>query len=89
MDEVYRNLWIAVLKQAIEDVAKYTGGFFTKRALSWFEDESEETGSFQWICSVLDLNPESIKILIKPGMSERISTSINNSPIEFHALRLI
>ena len=86
MDDVYRNLWTAVLKQAIEDVVKYTGGFSTKRALSWFEDENEEIGSFQWICSVLDLNPELIKMVIKPEMSERISTAINNSPIEFHAL---
>jgi len=30
MDDVYRNLWSAVLKQAIEDVAKYTSGFTQK-----------------------------------------------------------
>ena len=55
MDEAYRNLWIAVLKQAIKDM---------ERSRPWFEDGNKETGSFQWICSVLDLNPRSIKRLI-------------------------
>ena len=55
MDAAYRKLWIAVLKQAIKD---------SKISRSWFEDENEDTGSFQWICSVLDLNPGSIKSLI-------------------------
>jgi hypothetical protein len=85
MDDVYRNLWSAVLKQAIEDVAKYTSGFYSKRSLSWFEDECEELGSFQWICSILDLHPESIKMFIYQVIYERFSTAINNSPIEFRA----
>jgi hypothetical protein len=65
MDEAYRNLWIAVLKQAIKDVEKYHGGFSTENSLSWFDDENEEIGSFQWICKILDLNPGSIKSLVK------------------------
>ena len=55
MDEAYRKLWIAVLKQAIKDI---------ERSRQWFEDGNKETGSFQWICSVLDLNPGSIKTLV-------------------------
>ena len=55
MDEAYRKLWIAVLNRAIKDI---------ERSRSWFEDENEETGSFQWICRVLDLNPGTIKSLV-------------------------
>lgn len=62
--KVYQNLWSAVLKQAIKDVSKYNGEFFVERTLSWFEDESEEVGSFRWICSILNLNPESIKRIV-------------------------
>ena len=55
MSEAYRKLWIAVLKQAIKDIGK---------CRSWFEDGNKETGSFQWICSVLDLHPGTIKSLL-------------------------
>ena len=85
MDEVYRNLWSAVLKQAIEDVAKYPGGLISERTLSWFENKCEEIGSFQWICNILNLNPESIKMFIYHVISERFSTAINNSLVEFRA----
>ena len=76
MDEVCWNLWSAVLQQAIEDVAKYPGGIISEKALSWFENECEEIGSFQWICSTLNLNPESIKMYIYQVISEKFSTAI-------------
>ena len=81
-DEVCRNLWSAVLKQAIKDASEYHCGFFAERALSWFEDESKEIGSFQWICSILNLNPESIKRVIYQVTRESNSISANNSPME-------
>jgi hypothetical protein len=34
MDYVYQNLWVAVLKQAIEDVSKYPGGIISESILS-------------------------------------------------------
>jgi hypothetical protein len=77
MDETYLDLWYAVLKQAIVDVSKYPVGYYSERALSWVEDECEEVGSFQWICSILNLNPEAIKIFIYQRISERFSTTIN------------
>lgn len=86
MDESYRNLWAAVLDQAIEDVRQYNGGFSMERAILWFESESNEIGSFLWVCSVLDLNPKPIKMFIRPEIRDRMSTSINNSPNEFSAL---
>ena len=63
MDKEYRELWAAVLKQAIEDAQKYIGSFAMEKAHQWFKNESDEVGSFLWICSILDLAPESIKRL--------------------------
>lgn len=83
MDEVYRNLWFAVLKQAIEDVAKYPDEIISESATSWLENECEEIGSFQWVCRILNLNPESIKIFVNQVTCERSSTAINNSLNEF------
>jgi hypothetical protein len=33
MDHIYQNLWLAVLKQAIEDASKYHGGILSERTL--------------------------------------------------------
>ena len=78
MDETYLDLWYAVLKQAIVDVSKYPVGYYSEKALSWVEDECEEVGSFQWICSILNLNPEPIKIFIYQRISEGFSTAIHH-----------
>jgi hypothetical protein len=56
MEETCKRLWIAVLKQAIEDAR---GNYHRNRekALSWFNSENQGTGSFLWICSILGFNP--------------------------------
>ena len=84
-DEVYLNLWSAVLDQAIEDVLKFRGSFLAERTLSWFEDECKEVGSFHWICRILDLNPESVKNSIYQLIRESNSIAANNSPMELQA----
>ena len=73
MDESYRNLWAAVLIQAIEDAENYSAGFHREKALAWFEQKSEEPGSFQWICSALDLDPELIKLRIHLKANQMVS----------------
>ena len=60
MEEAHIKLWAAVLKQAIKDAQKYYGSFSGDRSQLWFKSETEEVGSFLWICNVLDLDPESI-----------------------------
>ena len=40
-----RDLWIAVLQQAIKDKDKM-----------WFRSKSKEVGSFYWICSMFSLD---------------------------------
>jgi hypothetical protein len=54
----HRNLWAAVLQQAIEDVAKKNGKSGTAR--EWFESSRDGVGSFLWVCGVLDFDPEQI-----------------------------
>ena len=60
MEEAHIKLWAVVLKQAIKDAQKYYGSFSGDRTQLWFQNETEEVGSFLWICSVLNLDPESI-----------------------------
>lgn len=85
MDYVYQNLWLSVLKQAIEDVSNDPGGILSENTLLWFEDEFEDIGSFKWICSILRLNPELIKKHVYQVIRESKSIAANNSPMEFHA----
>ena len=59
MEKEYRNLWAAVLKQAIKDAKKSLNNSLTSPAL-WFSSNSQEIGSFLWICGVLNVDPKSV-----------------------------
>jgi len=55
----YKKLWFAVLNQAIGDALNETTGETARAyAVDFFLDDSTDVASFNWICDVLDLNPE-------------------------------
>jgi hypothetical protein len=62
-----KNLWAAVLEQAIQDaqceIASYKDKveyIFSRNALEWFYSDGREIGSFLWICNILDIDPKSV-----------------------------
>ena len=91
-----KKLWAAVLIQAVEDrlhpkftESYHSGKRYVDAAQQWFERSEDGIGSFNWICFVLDLDPE--KILtgineqgfeIKNGNTEKLSIAIK----EFRAI---
>lgn len=52
---VERDLWAAVLEQAIKDLNDITEH---PRAIAWFRSPGDDVGSFTWICITLDMDPE-------------------------------
>lgn len=66
-----RELWSAVLGQAIEDLTDSRAGSEGYSARLWFESDNHEPGSFLWICDHLELEASSIR----RGVLERPSTS--------------
>ena len=60
MEQKYRNLWAAVLKQAIKDANQNTKNPLNNPYL-WFHSDSHAVGSFLWICNILNIDPESIR----------------------------
>jgi hypothetical protein len=67
MSDVYKNLWLAVLEQAIEDVKQDVKNQENVRAinkanaLEWFSNKNEGIGSFIWICYFLEIAPGPIR----------------------------
>jgi len=60
MDQRYKNLWAAVLRQAIKDAKHSLNNSLTSPGL-WFCSKSRAVGSFLWICGVLNLDPNSVR----------------------------
>ena len=58
MEKTCERLWHAVLKQAIKDAR------WDVTARAWFRSKDQGAGSFLWICTLLDLSPESIRRLL-------------------------
>ncbi len=55
----YKKLWFAVLNQAIGDALNETTNETARAyAVDFFLDKSADVASFNWICDVLDLNPD-------------------------------
>jgi hypothetical protein len=65
----YGQLWLGVLQQAVADfeaglnVERDSKGAKAlldehRRAARWFASHNDGVGSFKWICSIFDMNPE-------------------------------
>jgi hypothetical protein len=63
MTKSCKELWAAVLEQAIQDFNR--GYFYADRAREWFQSESEEVGSFLWICKMLSVDAERTKEILR------------------------
>ena len=68
----YKRLWAAVLKQAIRDARRelpphgnVSSHMNAASAKAWFESDSQDIGSFLWICAVLDVEPDYTKTLME------------------------
>jgi hypothetical protein len=51
--QAIRDLWFAVLAQAVNDLSHPT---FSRSVARWIEDEGMDPGSFNWICAALDFD---------------------------------
>ena len=60
MDQTFKKLWSAVLNQAIKD-AQQIHSIYAEDARTWFRSKSQGTGSFIWICLILDLDPDAFR----------------------------
>ena len=70
MEEGCKRLWAAVLKQAIKDI-RCRNDRRRENALSWFNSKNKGTTSFLWICGILGLDPDLIRMgLSTPALSD-------------------
>ena len=61
MEESCKQLWFAVLKQAIKDAQEHYS-MYGENAQLWFNSKNQETASFLWICGILDIDPALIRM---------------------------
>ena len=64
-----KNLWIAVLKQAIEDLNDNKG--YHRWAKQWIDDDNKDLPGFLAICELLELNPDILREKLKKPISFR------------------
>ncbi len=53
----------------------------SEHALLFFEDEGVDVGSYPWYCSLIDLDPEPIRVAIRVGNWDMLSQI---SEVSFH-----
>lgn len=67
--DCYGLVWFAVLLQAVEDASVPVPNvhplteqhYYQRKAVLWFRNkERADIGSFMWVCSVLNLDPEDV-----------------------------
>ena len=60
-DDACLSLWGAVLLLSATDAEGPADALNTVRARTWLADESDEAGSFVWICEACGLPPDSVR----------------------------
>jgi hypothetical protein len=64
-----QRLWVGVLEQAVDDLRKKSPFLTSKgnlwqiraKAIDWFKSESEETGTFYWVCDHLNIDQKAAR----------------------------
>lgn len=70
-DYSVRNLALAILLQAFRDViapkksSNKEWDIWRKDAMEWFFDAESYPGSFAWVCDILQMNPEELRIWVR------------------------
>jgi hypothetical protein len=69
-----RDLWAAVLTQAIQDLMdSRTDTELLNSTRLWFVSDDYEPGSFLWICDSLELEPTLIRhVALQPNPTEKV-----------------
>jgi hypothetical protein len=66
--DCYGAVWFATLMQAVEDATVFVPDakplteqhYYQRTAILWFKNPRHDVGSFVWICSVLNLDPDEV-----------------------------
>lgn len=66
--DCFGGVWFAVLMQAVEDATAHVpdaiplteAHYYQRTAILWFRHRRHDIGSFVWICSVLNLDPDEV-----------------------------
>ncbi|MBF0477096.1 MAG: hypothetical protein HQK59_14970 [Deltaproteobacteria bacterium] len=74
LDQPEFDLWAAVLMQAVED---YKEGDLDARF--YLTKDDDNTGSFNWICSMFDVEPDYIRNKLQLSKKERIEDRFPSS----------
>lgn len=55
----YLRLWIEVMRLGVQDFcyARARGSSYNHPHIQWFWSDSQEPGSYLWLCHLLDLDP--------------------------------
>ena len=61
-EETCKRLWAAVLEKAIKD-ALGDNIYLRESAWTWLRSENQGIGSFLWICTILGLKPQFVRML--------------------------
>jgi hypothetical protein len=60
--EACKDLWLAVLEQAVKDArGSRRHHSIVREAREWFRSEDEDPGSFLWVCRILRLDPDVVR----------------------------
>ena len=93
-DQPARKLWLAVLRQGIQDLkghgalgsgqhhGRLSGPRAAVTASKWFSSGSQDVASFLWLCTSLSLDPDEIRRAL-PKVPERCHDVIRTAPLRY------
>lgn len=62
-DQGIRQLWASVISQAICDVDLRGDRVVRAQAMRWLNSDAQNEGSLRWICDMLDLDADRIRMM--------------------------
>jgi hypothetical protein len=74
--QAIRDLWLAVLVRAIEDLSHPS---FSRPVVRWIEDKGVDPGSFEWVCEALGLDAGYLRQRLLKAIATPAGTQAHSS----------
>ncbi len=69
------DLWTEVIALSLRDLTHPKNPYAAREAQDWFSSDSQEIGSFDWVCHLIDIEPSFIREALAKKQTDPLSVA--------------
>jgi hypothetical protein len=76
------ELWTEVIALSLRDLTHPKNPYAAREAREWFSSDTQEIGSFCWVCQLIDLEPNFIRKALAKRQQQPVVSRLRNLSVD-------